>query len=81
METVTISKATMSGNVRTLTQIRKEDLVHEACRQLDVDNLKRVLAEDLGLGAGSLGADFWRLDYLLRGKGQASRFIYVWLGP
>ena len=40
METVTISKATMSGNVRTLTQIRKEDLVHESCRQLEKSNLR-----------------------------------------
>jgi hypothetical protein len=42
---------------------------------------KELLAGGLGLGAGNLGVDFWRLDYLLKGKGQASRFIYVWHGP
>ena len=47
----------------------------------DLFSPRQVLAGGLGLGAGNLGAGFGRLDYLLRDKGQASRFIYVWHGP
>jgi hypothetical protein len=35
---------------------------------------KLLLGGGFDLGAGKLGADFG-LNYLLRGKGQASRFI------
>ena len=42
---------------------------------------ENVLAGGIDLGAGKLGADFGRLNYLLRGKGQASRFIYISPGP
>ena len=39
--------------------------------------IQRVRGGGFDLGAGKLGADSGRLDYLLRGKGHASRFIYI----